>query len=81
MNEIDAINARNKQVEANKAWETSITRRAFITIITYCIACYYMRFLGIEDYYFHALVPTGGYVLSTLSLPVLKRLWLKHHNY
>ena len=77
MTDIDDIKARNARVEADKAWETSKTRRFFIAIITYMIACYYMRVLGVGDYYLHALVPTGGYLLSTLSLPYIKTIWLK----
>ena len=80
MTQIDEIEARNKRVETDKAWETSKTRRGFIAIITYIIACYYMRVLGVGDYYLHALVPTGGYVLSTLSLPYIKAIWLKRRK-
>lgn len=67
---------RNALVEADKAWETSKTRRFVIAIITYAIAAYYMRVLGVGEYYLHALVPTGGYLLSTLSLYVIKKHWL-----
>lgn len=80
MDKIEDIKARNERVEADKAWETSKTRRSFITIITYIIACYYMRVLGVGDYYLHALVPTGGYLLSTLSLPCIKAIWLKRRK-
>lgn len=74
-NDLDAIKTRNKQVEADKAWETSKTRKIFIATITYIIASYYMRTLGIGDYYLHALVPTGGYLLSTLTLPIIRKIW------
>lgn len=80
MDKIEDIKARNQRVEADKAWETSKTRRSFIAIITYIIACYYMRVLGIGDYYLHAFVPTGGYLLSTLSLPHIKKIWMKRFN-
>lgn len=77
MSDIDEIKVRNARVEADKAWETSKTRRLFIAVITYIIACYYMRVLGVGDYYLHALVPTGGYLLSTLSLSHIKKIWIK----
>jgi hypothetical protein len=74
--QIDEICVRNARVEADKAWETSKTRRACIALATYLIAAVYMAFLGIEDFYLHALVPTGGFLLSTLSLQMIKRWWL-----
>lgn len=75
------IRERNKRVEADKAWETSFTRRASIAVLTYCVALVIMYFLGVENIYFSALIPTGGYILSTLSLPVIKQHWLtRYHN-
>ena len=35
---IQAIEERNKRVEADKAWETSLTRRVSIAVITYFFA-------------------------------------------
>ncbi|MCK6417495.1 MAG: hypothetical protein L6Q57_00970 [Alphaproteobacteria bacterium] len=76
--DIEAIKIRNAKVEADKAWETSWTRKSFIAFITYAVASAYLAFLGVEKFYFHAFVPAGGYVLSTLSLGVLKKFWLKN---
>ncbi len=68
---------RNRRVEAYKAWETSKTRRGFIMLITYITAVVFLHFIGNTEPFIHALVPTGGYLLSTLSLPQLRRWWLK----
>lgn len=80
MNDLEQIKARNAAVENDKAWETSKIRRFIIAFITYIIAAYYMQVLGVSEYYFHAFVPVGGYLLSTLSLPVVKRFWIKHYR-
>lgn len=72
----EQILERNARVEADKAWETSKTRRGMIALLTYFIAFLYMRSLGVPDAAFSALIPTGGYLLSTLSLSYLKRYWL-----
>lgn len=74
---VNEILARNKRVEADKAWEISWTRRGFIVGITYSIAV--MWLLLIHDTYplLKAGVPVFGYILSTLSLPILKKWWLK----
>lgn len=68
--------ARNARVEADKAWETSWTRRCLIAVFTYSIAFIYLSILGVEGAQYHAAVPTGGYFLSTLSLGVVKSLWM-----
>jgi len=76
--DVQAIIERNKKVEADKAWETSWTRRMFIAVITYFIAVIYMRYAGLGNPLLGAFVPTGGYLLSTFSLPILKELWLRN---
>jgi hypothetical protein len=75
--DFDDIKQRNARVEADKAWETSWTRRSLITAGTYIIVSLYLLVLGVENYWLHALVPTGGFLLSTLSLPIVKNMWLK----
>ena len=75
--DIQAIQDRNARVEADKAWEISWTRKFAITLLTYLIVMLYLTFLGMERVYLHALVPAGGYFLSTLTLPVFKNIWLQ----
>lgn len=75
--DIELILERNKRVEADKAWETSKTRRGFIMLITYVTACSFLYFIGNDAFWINALVPVGGYALSTLSLPSLKRYWIQ----
>lgn len=80
MEEIQVIQERNKKVELDKAWETSFTRRSLIMVITYFIAVIFMSRVGIPDTFLNALVPTGGYVLSTLSLSFVKKWWFKNQK-
>ncbi len=75
---ISAIESRNARVESDKAWETSFTRRVSILLMTYGILSIYMKLLGIENWYLHALVPTCGYLLSTLALPFIRNMWEKN---
>lgn len=75
--EIEAIKARNKRVEADKAWETSLSRRISLGVITYIFMCVLMYTLRVESPFLSALVPTCGYLLSTFSLGKLKQWWLK----
>lgn len=75
--ELNDLLARNARVEADKAWETSWTRKLIITALTYVIVMLYLTMLGMERVYLHALVPAGGYFLSTLSLPLFKKIWIE----
>ncbi|MBS3128979.1 hypothetical protein J4410_07600 [Candidatus Woesearchaeota archaeon] len=75
--EIEGIKERNKRVEVDKAWETSYTRRLIIGIMTYLIAVWFMYSLNLGHPWLQALIPTGGYFLSTLSLGVIKKYWIK----
>ena len=80
MDEIQAIQERNRRVELDKAWETSWVRRGLIAVITYTVAVFFMYRIGVSEAWLNALVPTGGYLLSTLSLGIVKRWWLKYHS-
>lgn len=77
--ELSTIKQRNQRVEANKAWETSFFRIITVAIITYIIASMVLYFIGIENYLLNALIPATGYLLSTLSLPPIKRWWVKKY--
>ena len=71
------IEERNKAAETNKAWETSYIRRLVIIIFTYLSIAFYLKFVvGIEPW-INAIIPAVGFLLSTLSLPWIKSLWLK----
>jgi hypothetical protein len=75
---IAAVEARNKRVEAEKAWEVSATRRLSIAATTYVAACIFLSIIGTPNTVLAALVPTGGYLLSTLSLPWIKKRWMQN---
>ena len=76
--DLKAIQERNAKVEADKAWETSWARRLCIAFFTYIIAAVYMRSAGLGNPFLGAFVPSGGYLLSTLSLPFVRDFWLNN---
>lgn len=80
MQSIEEILKRNSRVEQDKAWETSLTRRVVIAAITYFVAALFMYRIGVDAYLLNACIPTGGYLLSTLSLPTIKKWWLKQRQ-
>lgn len=71
------IELRNKTVEMNKAWETSLTRRLLIVVFTYLAIALYLKFIVGIDPWINAIVPALGFLLSTLTLPYFKTLWSK----
>lgn len=76
--EIEAIKKRNYKVEADKAWETSLFRKGLIAILTYIVVVLFFFFADLPRPFINAIVPTIGFVLSTLSISVFKNFWIKH---
>ncbi len=80
VNRIKAIEKRNQKVEADKAWETSITRKLLIAIITYLVIVLFFTVMQLGKPFINAIVPTIGFLLSTLSIDLAKKVWLKRYN-
>lgn len=78
---IDAIEKRNKRVEADKSWETSWVRRIFIMILTYIIVIIYSYLVrNYDNILLSSLVPVIGFTLSTLSLKLIRKIWESKRN-
>ena len=75
--EIKKIQARNKKVELDKAWETSNTRKISIAVLTYFTMVLVMYSLNMESPFVGAIIPTLGFTLSTLGMNFLKTFWIK----
>jgi len=71
---------RNRKVEIEKSWETSNTRKITIVILTYALMCLIFWWLGVENLFRNAIIPTLGYYLSTQSLPMVKKWWLRRQD-
>ncbi len=76
--EIKEIKARNQRVEADKVWETSFSRRGLLILFTYLAIGFYLQAIQVPTPWINAIVPAVGFLLSTLTLPFFKRVWLKH---
>jgi len=75
---IEAIEQRNKKVELDKSWETSRSRKIIIAVLTYAVIVLFFYFAQLPKPFINSIVPTTGFVLSTLSLPFFKKLWIKY---
>lgn len=77
-NEIDKIKERNARVEADKAWETSWTRKIAVAGLTYITISLFFLFAGVSDPFLNSIVPAIAFILSTASIPLFKDFWLKY---
>lgn len=73
---LERLESRNARVEADKAWETSWARRISIAVLTYAVVAAYLALVIGIDPWLNALVPVGGFLLSTLTLSYLKSLYI-----
>lgn len=77
--EIQNIKERNKRVEKAKAWETSLTCRICIMILTYIVVLFYSYMVkNITSIWLSSLIPVIGFALSTLSLKIIRKIWEIH---
>ena len=77
---LQAIEARNRRVELDKAWETSWSRRLIVALLTYIPIVLFFLIAELPKPFVNSLVPTAGFVLSTLSLTYIKNRWVGKHN-
>ena len=75
--QIQRIEERNQRVEMDKAWETSWTRRILLTLFTYLAIGVYLWVIEIPRPWLNAIVPSIAFMISTLTMPFFKQLWLK----
>ncbi len=76
--EIDQIKARNKKVETDKAWETSSLRKIIVAILTYIVVVIFFFTAGLPKPFINAIVPSIAFLLSTLTVPLFKKWYIKN---
>lgn len=74
------IKDRNARVELDKAWETSWIRRILILSLTYLVVVLFFLVMQFDQPFINPIVPTVGFFLSTLTIPYVKRWWIKNHQ-
>jgi len=77
---IKAIEQRNVRVESDKAWETSLIRKALIALLTYLTITLFFISINTPSPLINAIVPTLGFLLSTLSLSLFRKIWEKNRK-
>lgn len=75
---VEDILERNKRVELDKKWETCMTRKVCIAILTYIVVVIYSFLISkTSNVFLSSLVPVMGFLLSTLSLNAIRKVWEK----
>lgn len=77
---IKQIEDRNSRVESDKDWEKSWTRRMLLIVFTYLTIGLYLSAIQVSHPWINAIVPAIGFMISTLTMPYFKKLWLKYRN-
>ena len=74
--EIEKIKNRNTRVETDKAWEVSKTRKIIIAVLTYFTVVSFFVVANLPNPFVNSIVPTIGFLLSTLGLEIFKKIWI-----
>ena len=75
--EIKQIKTRNRRVELDKAWEVSWTRKFIIFILTYIDIVILFFIAKLPEPFINAIVPSVAFILSTFTVPIIKKWWIK----
>ena len=75
--EIKQIKTRNRRVELDKAWEVSWTRKFIIFILTYIVIVILFFIAKLPEPFINAIVPSVAFILSTFTVPIIKKWWIK----
>lgn len=74
---VAAIEARNRRVTKEKAWERSWTRRIALAVLTYIVVCTFLFVIKNDHPFLNALIPAGAFLLSTLALKGIRNFHIR----
>jgi membrane protein YdbS with pleckstrin-like domain len=78
--EVEEIKKRNRRVEADKAWEVSWTRRILIVVLTYFVIVVFFYVAGLPEPWVNSIVPALAFFVSTLTIGVFKKFWIRNRK-
>lgn len=71
--QLQQVFERNHRVESKKRWEVGNTRTLIIALLTFICTASIFSLIGVKHFLLSALIPTTGYLLSTLSVAYFRR--------
>ncbi len=78
---VSRIEERNRAVGADKAWETSWSRKLVIVVCTYIAVGIFLSVINVQRPWLSAIVPAIAFTLSTLTMPFFKKAWLRRGSH
>ncbi len=75
---VSKIEERNRKVELDKKWEGSLVLIFSVSVITYIVAVIALCTIKAPKPYLNSLIPVIGFILSTQSIPFIKKIWMKN---
>jgi len=75
--DLETIKARNNRVERDKAWEISAFRLGILSVATFIFSLVFLYFVRADEFILGALTSTAGLIISSQTLPFIKRWWLQ----
>jgi hypothetical protein len=75
--ELDEIKVRNKRVESDKEWETSLPRKIIIMVLTYLCVVVLFFYAKLPNPLINAIVPSLAFMISTLTLGFFKNIYFR----
>ncbi|MEK7496793.1 MAG: hypothetical protein AAB657_02705 [Patescibacteria group bacterium] len=78
--QIEEILVRNQRVELDKKWEVSWTRKLIVLILTYFVIVVFFIISKLPEPFLNAVVPSVAFIISTLTVSIIKKWWLKYLN-
>ncbi len=74
---LELIEERNRRVEGDKAWEISRTRLFLLAFFIYLVTGFYLWITEVSEPWINASGAAVGFVIGTLTMPFLKRIWIR----
>ncbi len=67
-----------KSNDLNYAWNNSWFRRIMTAVLTYLVVLLFFVVGQLPRPLINALIPTVGFILSTLTIGYFKKIWIKY---
>jgi len=77
--QVQKLNLMQKYDELKSKWDRSLVRIIYVSTTTYLFVAVFMFILEVDNYLVNALIPSLGYILSTQTLPSIKKAWVRYY--
>ena len=72
---VEKIEERNRGVEMDKKWETSLTRQIILMIFSYLFIVIFFLVMGLQDPWINGIIAALAFMIQQLSMPFFRKIW------